>query len=70
MGTFIDAPEAEEDIFRIWLHRLRESGVEMANRIEAELLEAFAGLTERRVKGTGDPIRLELVFFSMPCINK
>jgi plasmid stabilization system protein ParE len=37
MSAFIVAPEAEEDIFHIWLYLLREAGLETANRIEDEI---------------------------------
>src|ERR1035438_7302017 len=36
MSAFIVAPEAEEDIFHVWLHLLREAGMQTASRIEGE----------------------------------
>jgi plasmid stabilization system protein ParE len=33
MNAFIVAPEAEEDIFHIWLYLLREAGMEMARAV-------------------------------------
>ena len=44
MSAFIVSPEAEEDIFQIWLYLLREASLETANRIEADILEAFDGV--------------------------
>jgi plasmid stabilization system protein ParE len=67
MGVFVVAPEAEGDIFRIWLHLLRESGLEVANRIESELLEALAGLTETPGKRhrRSDLTRARVLFYAL-----
>jgi|HubBroStandDraft_1064217.scaffolds.fasta_scaffold02096_4 plasmid stabilization system protein ParE len=44
MIAFIVAPQAEEDIFHIRLYLLREVGMEIADRVEGEILAAFPGL--------------------------
>jgi len=55
MSAFVVAPEAEEDIFHIWLYLLRRSGVETANRVEDEILGALANLAETPGKGHRRP---------------
>jgi plasmid stabilization system protein ParE len=52
MSAFIVAPEAEQDIFHIWLYLLREAGIETANRVEGELIRALVSLAETPGKGT------------------
>jgi len=51
MGSFIVAPEAEEDVYQIWCYLFQEAGLETANRIENEILEAFADLAATPGKG-------------------
>jgi len=51
MPPFIVAPEAEEDLFQIWLYLLREAGRDTADRVEDEILEAFQGLAGAPGKG-------------------
>jgi plasmid stabilization system protein ParE len=55
MSALVVAPEAEEDIFHIWLYLLREAGMETANRIEGEILGALASLAETPGKGHRRP---------------
>lgn len=67
MSAFIVAPEAEEDIFHIWLYLLREAGMETANRVESEILGAFASLAETPGKGHGRPdlTRRKVLFYTL-----
>ena len=51
MDTLVVSLEAEEDVFQIWLYLLGEANVVTANRIEAELLDAFASLAQTPGKG-------------------
>lgn len=51
MPAYIVASEAEEDIFHIWAYLLREAGSATADRVETELLEAFARLAAVPGKG-------------------
>ena len=67
MPAYIVAPEAEEDIFLIWTYFLREAGSVIADRVEAELLDAFAGLAEVPGKGhrRQDLARADVYFFTI-----
>lgn len=67
MSAFIVAPEAEEDIFHIWLYLLREAGMETANRIEREILGAFVGLADAPGKGhrRRDLTRRNVLFYRL-----
>jgi plasmid stabilization system protein ParE len=51
MGTFIVAPEAEDDVFQIWRYLFTEAGLNTANRIESERVEAFANLADTPGRG-------------------
>ena len=51
MARFIVAPEAEEDLFQIWLYLLREADRGTADRIEDEILAAFSALAGTPGKG-------------------
>ena len=44
MNRFVVAPEAEQDVFKIWLYLLQGAGRETADRIENDILGAFASL--------------------------
>src|ERR1035438_8385238 len=67
MSVFIVAPEAEEDIFHLWLYLLREAGIETANRVEVEILGAFASLAETPGKGHRRPdlTRRKVLFYTL-----
>lgn len=67
MSAFVVAPEAEEDIFHIWLYLLREAGMETANRIEQEILGALASLAEIPGKGHRRPdlTRRNVLFYTL-----
>jgi len=45
MNNFVLSPEAEEDIFEIWSYLATEVNVEMADKVEAHLFDAFALLS-------------------------
>ncbi len=53
MKPFRLSPEADEDLWNIWQYLVREAGVVVADRIEAELFDAFARLA--RSPGIGPP---------------
>jgi plasmid stabilization system protein ParE len=67
MSVFIVAPEAEEDIFHLWLYLLREAGIETANRVEDEILGAFASLAETPGKGHRRPdlTKRKVLFYTL-----
>ena len=50
-SKFVVSPEAEEDVFHISRYLFREANVVTANRIEAELLDAFANLAKTPNQG-------------------
>ena len=56
MSAFIVSPEAEEDIFQIWLYLLRAAGLETANRLEAEILELSRVWLQHPARGIGGRI--------------
>jgi antitoxin ParD1/3/4/toxin ParE1/3/4 len=43
---YILAPEAEDDLIEIWRYLLDEAGLEVADRIQDELVEAFELLSD------------------------
>lgn len=45
------SPEAEEDLDRIWRYLLSEAGLDTANRVQAEVVEAIEGLARNPGKG-------------------
>ena len=67
MSAFTVAPEAEDDLKRIWRYLLREAGLATANRIQAHLVEAFEGLAEIPGKGhrRRDLTSRDVLFFSV-----
>jgi plasmid stabilization system protein ParE len=46
MSAYIVAPKADEDVFDIWRYLYDRAGVEVANRIEAELYDMFEKLAQ------------------------
>ena len=44
MKPFRLSPEADEDVWNIWQYLVREAGIAVADRIEAELFDAFERL--------------------------
>ena len=51
MSAFVVAPEAEDDLIRIWRYLLEHAGIAIADRIEGELLNAFESLAAAPGKG-------------------
>ena len=45
------APEAEDDLQRIWRHLLGQAGLAVADRIQGELVDTFEGLAKTPGKG-------------------
>jgi plasmid stabilization system protein ParE len=41
MSSYIVSPRADEDIFEVWRYLYERAGVEIANRVESELYNAF-----------------------------
>ncbi|HYL76950.1 MAG TPA: type II toxin-antitoxin system RelE/ParE family toxin [Bryobacteraceae bacterium] len=46
MSGYIVSPKADEDILEIWKYLYERGGVEVANRIEAEIYGAFSTLAQ------------------------
>jgi plasmid stabilization system protein ParE len=67
MCSFIVAPEAEDDVYQIWRYLFREAGAETANRIENEILEAFADLAGTPAKGhrRSDLTKRKVLFYTL-----
>jgi plasmid stabilization system protein ParE len=61
------APEAEGDLRQIWRYLLGEAGLAIANRIQAELVNAFEGLADVPGKGHKRPdlTSRNVLFFSV-----
>ena len=51
MNRYLVAPEAEHDLQEIWRYLLEEAGLEVADRIQTELVSAFEGLADVPGKG-------------------
>ena len=62
MSTFVLAPDAEEDLFQIWSYLFQKAGLELADRIQGELFDAFStvatapGLGHSRTDLTTAPV--------------
>jgi plasmid stabilization system protein ParE len=52
---YIVAPEAEDDLRHIWRYLLGEAGLEVADRIQAELVDAFEALADFSGRGHKRP---------------
>lgn len=71
MRGYTLSPEAEEDLFQIWLYLAEEASLEIADRIESGLYEAFEmlaknpGLGHKRTDLTKYPV-LFFEFFLIP----
>jgi antitoxin ParD1/3/4/toxin ParE1/3/4 len=46
MSSYIVSPRADEDIFEVWRYLYERAGVEIANRVESELYNAFELLSQ------------------------
>jgi len=64
---YLVAPEAEDDLRRIWRYLLGEAGPAIANRIQGELVDAFEGLADVPGKGHKRPdlTSRDVLFFSV-----
>jgi plasmid stabilization system protein ParE len=64
---YLVAPEAEGDLRQIWRYLLGEAGLAIANRIQAELVDAFEGLADFPGKGHKRPdlTSRDVLFFSV-----
>lgn len=51
MKTYVVAPEAEDDLRQIWRYLLSKASLEIADRIQGELVDAFEALSELPGKG-------------------
>jgi len=62
MSGYILSPDAEEDVFQIWLYLAEKASVETADRVESKLYEAFEllakspGLGHKRFDITEHPV--------------
>jgi plasmid stabilization system protein ParE len=67
MSAFVVAPEAEDDTYKIWRYLLKEAGLAAADRVETELLDAFAGLAKSPGKGHRRPdlTRSDVLFYTL-----
>lgn len=67
MKPYLVAPEAEGDLRQIWRYLLGEAGLAIANRIQAELVDAFEGLADFPGKGHKRPdlTSRDVLFFSV-----
>ena len=67
MKPYLVAPEAEDDLRRIWRYLLGEAGPAIANRIQGELVDAFEGLADVPGKGHKRPdlTSRDVLFFSV-----
>ncbi|MGA7216784.1 MAG: type II toxin-antitoxin system RelE/ParE family toxin [Candidatus Sulfotelmatobacter sp.] len=65
--AYIVAQEAEDDLRQIWRYLLGEAGLEIANRIQSELVDAFQSLADFPGKGhrRSDLTRRDVLFFSV-----
>jgi plasmid stabilization system protein ParE len=76
MSAFLLSPEADEDVWNIWRYLAEETGVSVANRIEAELFNAFEtlartpGIGHRRADLTGHPVFFFTVYQYMIVYRK
>jgi plasmid stabilization system protein ParE len=46
MSDYIVSPKADEDIFGVWRYLYSRAGIEVANRVEAEIYSAFETLAQ------------------------
>ena len=67
MKPYLVAPEAEDDLRRIWRYLLGEAGPAIANRIQGELVDAFESLADVPGKGHKRPdlTSRDVLFFSV-----
>jgi antitoxin ParD1/3/4/toxin ParE1/3/4 len=76
MSAFLLSPEADGDVWNIWRYLAEETGVSVANRIEAELFRAFEmlaqtpGIGHRRTDLTSHPVFFFAVYQYMVVYRK
>jgi plasmid stabilization system protein ParE len=65
--SYFVAPEAEADLRQIWRHLFIEASLEVADRIQEELLAAFEELAEFPGKGHKRPdlTKRDVLFFTV-----
>jgi plasmid stabilization system protein ParE len=64
---YLVAPEAEDDLRKIWRYLLEEAGLTIADRIQGELVDAFESLADLPGKGhkRADLTNRDVLFFSV-----
>jgi plasmid stabilization system protein ParE len=64
---YLVAPEAEDDLRKIWRYLLEEAGLTIADRIQGELVDAFESLADLPGKGhkRADLTDRNVLFFSV-----
>lgn len=71
MSGYIVSPKADEDIFEVWRYLYEQAGVEVANRVEAELYGTFEmlarnpGIGHKRSDLTSHPVLFVAVYSYM-----
>jgi len=71
MSGYVVSPKADEDIFEIWRYLEERAGIEVANRVEAEIYGAFERLAQnprlghKRSDLTSHPVLLLTVYSYM-----
>lgn len=69
MSGYVVSPKADEDIFENWQYLYERAGVEVANRVEAEIYRAFATLAQNQRLGhkrsdlTSHPVLFFTIYF-------
>ncbi len=62
MSLYVVSPQAEDDIFRIWQYLALEADLQIADRVESKIFNAFGALAwnphlgHRRADLTGFPV--------------
>lgn len=67
MKSYLVASEAEDDLRQIWRYLLGEAGLDAANRIQAELVDAFEALADFPGRGHRRPdlAKCDVLFLSV-----
>jgi len=67
MSRYIVSPKADEDIFAVWRYLHARAGIEVANRVEAEIYDAFETLAKNPRLGhkRSDLTSHPVLFFSV-----
>jgi plasmid stabilization system protein ParE len=67
--SYLVAPEAEDDLRQIWRYLLGEAGLDVANRIQTELVDAFEALADFPGRGHRRPDLANAMFFFLASIS-